>query len=339
MLLPEKYEVIRSLGSGNFGEVFLVKHKHLNRFEAVKIIETAKIEEALKEARILQTLKHDHIVEIYDADILQNKQGIFISMGYYPKGSVTNIRFIGRRHAIDIAVHILRALEYAHYKGYVHRDIKPSNILLDEKERGLLSDFGLSVKIDEIADAPSYKYIYHIAPEVISRNKKDSPLTDIYALGVTLYRLINGEPGWLQEITFNELKEKIIKGKFPDRTWYRPDIPIALVKIINKALDLNYKNKRYQSAAAMRLDIEKKVKLEYDWEQRSNGWYARAKDHDIEIAIQCKGDKFNITTSQKSIDFGQFRRIKKYCFSKIDKGEVDNVIHEIISEIDSRFVP
>lgn len=337
MLLPEKYQIKESLGSGNFGEVFLVRHKPLNRFDAVKIIETQKIKDALNEAKTLQALEHDHIVKIYDADILPDNRGIFIAMKYYSKGSVAKKKFMGRMRIVDIAVHILRALEYAHYRQYIHRDIKPSNILLDEQGRALLSDFGLSSKMDEIENAPHYQYMYHQAPEVLLKKEKEGPRTDIYALSVTLHRLINGDPDWLQGIGFDDLEEKIVNGQFPERTCYRPDIPTTLIKIINKALSLDFKNKRYQSAEAMRLDIERKVRLEYNWKPKDNRWIARTKNFDIKIETQRKGNQAKIITSNKRIESERFRRITDYCFNRIDETEAEDVVRRIISGIDSSF--
>jgi len=333
----DKYEILGRLGKGSFGEVLLVRHKHLNRAEAAKIIKTHRINEALNEAKTIQQLQHEHIIQIYDADILPDKSGIFITMEYHQQGSIVNLKFISRIHLVDIAVHILRALEYAHYRQYIHRDIKPSNILLDEQGRALLSDFGLSSKMDEIENAPHYQYMYHQAPEVLLKKEKEGPRTDIYALSVTLHRLINGDPDWLSRISFKELEGKIVKGKFPDRAHYRPDIPTTLIKIINKALSLDFKNKRYQSAEAMRLDIERKVRVKYNWKPKDNRWIARTKNFDIKIETQRKGNQAKIITSNKRIESERFRRITKYCFDRINETEAEDFIRRIISEIDSSF--
>jgi len=168
-------------------------------------------------------------------------------MEYHPKGSIANIKFVSRRQLVDIAIHVLRALEHAHGKGFIHRDIKPYNILLNKYQKAILTDFGLSAKINDLANAPQYQYRYHIAPEVVTSKEKENFKTDLYALGVTMHRLINGDPGWLETIEPDRLFEKIIKGKYPARTNYRPDIPLSLMKIVNRALNIN-PLKRYQSA-------------------------------------------------------------------------------------------
>lgn len=145
-LIGNKYEIIRRLGGGSFGEVFLAHHKHLDREEAAKIIKTNNFNNALQEAKTIQKLRHENIIDIYDADILPDRSGIFITMEYHPKGSIANLKFINRRQLVDIAVHILRALEHAHGNEFIHRDIKPNNILFNKHKNAILTDFGLSAK-------------------------------------------------------------------------------------------------------------------------------------------------------------------------------------------------
>ncbi len=336
MRLGNKYEFMKKLGGGSFGEVFLVHHKHLDREEAAKIIKTNKFNSALQEAKNIQQLQHENIINIYDADILPDKSGIFITMEYHQRGCTTNLSFIDRTQLIDIAVYTLRALEYAHVKGFIHRDIKPNNILLDSQHRAILTDFGLSVKINDITKAPQYQYRYHRAPEVVTRKEIENYKTDLYALGVTMHRLINGDPDWLKTVEPDDLDEKIIKGKYPDRTNYRPDISKKLIKIINKALNTK-PLERFQSAKEMLKEIENKAVFRFDWGKNRNGWYAATNNIDIKIEMQKRGDLFDIITSKKRTKTTQFRRIMNHCFNQIDKIDVDNVISRIMSEIDSGF--
>jgi len=335
-LIGNKYEIIRKLGGGSFGEVFLVRHKHLDREEAAKIIKTNNLNNALQEAKTIQKLRHENIIDIYDADILHDRSGIFITMEYHPKGSIANIKFVSRRQLVDIAIHVLRALEHAHGGGFIHRDIKPYNILLNKYQKAILTDFGLSAKINDLANAPQYQYRYHIAPEVVTSKEKENFKTDLYALGVTMHRLINEDPDWLKTIEPDRLFEKIIKDKYPARTNYRPDISMNLVKIINKALNVN-PLKRYQSAKEILKEIERRAIFRYDWQKNANYWYATINNLNIKIEIQSKGDLVDIITSKKRIESVQYRKITNYCFDRIDKTKIDNKIREIMSEIDTRF--
>ncbi|MDO9027733.1 MAG: serine/threonine-protein kinase [Candidatus Roizmanbacteria bacterium] len=331
-----KYKTIKRLGEGSFGEVFLVRHKHLDREEAAKIIKTNKFYRTLQEAKNIQQLRHKNIIDIYDADILPDKSGIFMTMEYHPIGSVANLKFVSRRQLVEIAIHVLRALEHAHGKEFIHRDIKPNNILLNKHQKAILTDFGLSTKVNDVTKAPQYQYKYHIAPEVVTNKEKENFKTDLYALGVTMHRLINGDPGWLKTMEPDDLNKKIIKGKYPDRTNYRPDISKRLIKVINKALNTN-PLKRYQSAKEMLKEIEKKAIFRYDWGKGRNGWHAAINNINIKIEMQKRGDLFDIITSKKKIESGQFRRITEHCFDRIDETAVENVIRKIMSEIDSGF--
>lgn len=336
ILSRDKYEINDRLGDGSFGKVFLVHHKHLDREEAAKIIKTSKFNRALQEAKNIQQLQHENIINIYDADILPDKSGIFITMEYHPIGSVANLKFVSRRQLVDIAINVLRALEHAHGKRYIHRDIKPNNILLNKHQKAILTDFGLSAKINDITKAPQYQYRYHIAPEVVTDKEIENFKTDLYALGVTMHRLINGDPDWLITMEPDDLNEKIIKGNYPARTNYRPDISKRLIKVINKALDTN-PLERYQSAKEMLKEIEKKAIFRYDWGKNRNGWHAVTNNINIKIDIQKRGGLFDIITSKKRIESLQFRRITDHCFDRIDKTAVENVIRQIMSEIDAGF--
>jgi serine/threonine protein kinase len=334
MSLPTKYIIEKKLGEGQFGDVYLAEQIRINRKEAVKIIKTSKIDEALQEAKTLQELKHEHIVDIYDADVLPDGSGIFISMEYYPKGSFAKIKFLPRRKILDIAIHSLRALEFAHLREYIHRDIKPSNILQNKQGKALLSDFGLSSKIDDIGSGPQYKYSLNEAPETIKKMEQDNPRTDIYELGVTLNRLINGDPRWLDTIEEHTLKNKIIKGEYPDRNSYRPDISDSLIKLINKAMSPDHENKRFQTAKKMRIDLEKKVTVPYDWHYKKSCWILRTEDIETKIEILRSGKLIDIITSKKRIESLKFRRMNKYCFNSKPINEVNYIIHNIISDID-----
>jgi len=118
--------------------------------------------------------------------------------------------------AFKILEDISWAVEYAHQRGYIHRDIKPGNILLTGEWKAKLSDFGLATSIPRGGTASPYGYLTHVAPEVL-RTGSTSKASDIYALGVTAYRLINGD-GFLPEISeHDEIQDLILSGKYPDR--------------------------------------------------------------------------------------------------------------------------
>ncbi len=336
-LSPAKYEIIKPLGGGAFGEVLLVRHKHLSRLEAAKIIRTGSVHEALNEAKTIQELQHENIVQIYDADVLPAKDGIFITMEYQPRGSVGRIKFVGRKQLVDIATHVLRALEHAHGKGFLHRDIKANNILLSKKEKAILTDFGLSAKINDLGSAPPQWYRFHKAPEVIAGKDTDNYRTDLYSLGVTMHRIVNGDPSWIKTISPAGLNMKILAGEYPDRTSYRPDISMNITKIINKALSVD-PLKRYQSARSMLAEIERKAIFRFDWTRLANAWHATPDGLNV-IIEEIRRGKFNdIITSKKRIESSQYRKINKYCFYNKSIEETQDLIRNIMAGIDSGIV-
>lgn len=151
-------------------------------------------------------------------------------------------------------------------KNIVHRDIKPANILIGSAKEGILSDFGLALPdLSNLKAAylKKYQYILHLAPEV--NNPMDyTYLSDIYACGATLYRLVNGD-NYMPSISPSEAHILSKTGDFPSRTKYRDYVPTSMRKLINKALNIDPGN-RFQSAEEMRNALEQQLFV-VDWEE------------------------------------------------------------------------
>lgn len=291
MQIPNKLKLLSKISSGNFGEVLLCENTYLLRKEAVKIIqikgqnEKDIIEELnnnLFESSVLEYLrKSQYIVDIYDAEFIKN--GFSIRMEFLENGSIQNLlnknNFLLTKQIIKISECVLHALEHAHTKQILHLDIKPGNILIKNENIYKLSDFGLA-NIKNNQGLSNFKKIYtaHYPPEKLSKQKDEaSEQSDIYMLGVTLYRLINGDSYFLQQ--FNELQDKkileksIISGKFPNRENYLPHANNKFKKIINKCLNIDLE-KRYKNVREIRNDFGK-LKLKYNWiiKQVSESFY------------------------------------------------------------------
>jgi len=282
MKIQDKLRIISKISSGNFGDVLLCENTYLaNRREAVKYIKTqnreeveriAEVKKNLFECSVLEYLrKSNYIVEIYDAEVLQD--GFRINMEFLEKGSVQDllnkIKFLDAKQALKIAGCVLHALEYAHNKSILHLDVKPGNILIKNENTYKLSDFGLANIRDEKGNS-AFKQIYtmHVPPEKISGSQNEATeQSDIYMFGVTLYRLLNGDSYVAQQ--WDDLRKNktltnaIISGKFPDRNKYLPHINKKLIKIINKCLDVNL-SQRYKSIRDVRIDLGK-IKIKNNW--------------------------------------------------------------------------
>ncbi|MCK4606471.1 MAG: serine/threonine protein kinase [candidate division Zixibacteria bacterium] len=300
------YERLARLGAGNFGEVWLVLDRALDVQRAVKYIPKSRIHDPTgfyKEPQTLMALRHDNIVGVGDAG--KTDEGtLYIAMEYFTRGSVEDV-YKGAPVPLSTAISIIRdicwALEYAHQSDIIHRDIKPANILLTKESVAKLSDFGLAAKVPKGATASPYGYLTHVAPEVL-RTGRTSKASDLYALGVTAYRLINGD-GFLPEVTeHDEIQNLILSGNYPTRDHYRPYVPGQLKKIVNRCMAVDAAS-RYESAAAFRKALES-LEIHCDWKLRRKrrvvSYFTQIRSSTLLVRITPVGqDRFNVTTTKK----------------------------------------
>ena len=240
------------------------------------------------EAQMLKKAEHPNIIKVYDTGVLSDGR-IYVSMEYLPKGSLedeTKGGFVKLSRAKEVMIDVLRGLEHAHLKEIVHRDIKPANILIGKHGEGVLSDFGLAlpdIKTINLASLKTYQYLLHLAPEVNDFHEQ-TVLSDIYACGITLYRLVNGDI-YLPKVSPSDARLLAKRGKFPDRNKYREFVPRQLKLVINKATNLE-PAKRFQSACEMRRALEQ-ISIQTDWEETklSTGYRWRGKKGDLHFEI------------------------------------------------------
>jgi len=199
--LPQRigsYRVLRELGCGGFGVVYLAQHRDTNQLVAVKVPRPDESESHddifLHEIEAATKIEHDAIVPILHFGSDDGKS--FAVMPYFSNGAL-NVRMrnghLMPRQVAALIARIADALHVAHKQGIVHRDIKPANILLDEKSLPYLTDFGLSIHEDhrwlhrgEMAGTRPY-----MAPEQVrgEAHRLDGR-TDIWSLGVVMYELL-----------------------------------------------------------------------------------------------------------------------------------------------------
>jgi serine/threonine protein kinase len=203
------YTIVRLLGSGGMGEVYLAQHPRLPRLDALKVLRADVsanaefLERFNREADLAAKLWHPHIVEIHDRGECEGR--LWISMDYvdgtdaarmlrdhYPAGMPAS-------DAIRIVTAVAEALDYAHARGLLHRDVKPANILLAELEDGerriLLSDFGVARDVEDISGLTTTNMtvgtVAYTAPEQLMGLPIDGR-ADQYSLAATAYRLLTG---------------------------------------------------------------------------------------------------------------------------------------------------
>lgn len=265
------FDFKKRLGSGYFGEVWHAIDTGLNAECALKCIPKDKVinqDNFFQEAQVLKAAEHANIVRVKDTGELADGR-IYVAMEYLKHGSLEDEAsggLIKLSRARELMIDLLRGLQYAHSQSIVHRDIKPANILIGDAMEGKLSDFGLALpdfsKLN-LSSVKQYQYILHLAPEVAKFTDYDF-LSDIYACGVTFYRLVNGD-SYLPAVAPSVARSMALAGNFPDRNKYRSFIPRGFRQVINTALNVDPLS-RYQSAEEMRRAIERLVVC-IDWEE------------------------------------------------------------------------
>jgi eukaryotic-like serine/threonine-protein kinase len=260
------FELVRRIGVGGMGQVYLARQKSLKRQVAIKILkgELAANLTALRrfqaEAEAVANLTHAHIVQVYAID---EADGLHYMALEYVDGR--NLRdFLEKKGVPDLplALEIIRqvasALERAGELGFVHRDIKPENILLSKRGEVKVTDFGLSRCF--AADAPlnltqsgvTMGTPLYMSPEQV-RGQVVDPRSDLYSFGVTCYHMLGGEPPFRAATAF-DIALQHVQGTARPLSDLRPDLPRELCAIVHKMMARRPED-RHQSAREILTDL------------------------------------------------------------------------------------
>ncbi len=282
------YQMVKEIGRGGMGAVFLARDEKLGRYVAIKRLTASVVaHSALKarffrEARAIASLNHRHIVHLYDLD--EDERGPLIVMEYVagpsqqtetdvssPAPSLNleqHVAELGRPLApgvaVDLVCKLCRAMEYAHRHGVIHRDLKPSNILLDETFEPKIVDFGLARKLEPgearltVSGAKLLSLGYG-APEQENDTHEADHRADIYALGGILYFALTGEnPRFFRE---NRLPQylrpvllKAIEKNREDRWATAADFEQALIHAEESYLSLTTETDMWRCKWCSRLN-------------------------------------------------------------------------------------
>jgi serine/threonine protein kinase len=253
-----KYHIIRSLGSGGFGAVFLAKDTWLNKEVAIKVPHKQSLElfKLLKEPRLQAALNHPNIVRMISAE--KEKRIFFMVMEYVKGETLEKVlereKILDYPKAIEYILQIASAVDHAHKNKIVHRDLRPSNIIISEEDILKITDFGTSAWLNNVPYAstrigsPPY-----MAPEQFLG--KATFRSDIYSIGCIFYELLLGRPPILDPDPFKIL-ELAKEGKITPPRLKNNRIPKDIDEIIMKCLSTNLDD-RYQKAAEIIRDISK----------------------------------------------------------------------------------
>jgi tRNA A-37 threonylcarbamoyl transferase component Bud32 len=264
-----KCRLLKRLGRGGMGDVYLAEHQLLHKKVAVKIFppELARNEALInrfrREAVAAARLDHPNLVHVHDVD---EQEGIhYIVMQYVEGGNLQDLldrqKKLDAREAARVALEVAHGLQAAHDAGIVHRDIKPANILLSSRGEVKIVDFGLAFDTDSRHPTTAAGTImgtpHFLSPEQASGKRADER-SDLYSLGVCLYTMAAGTRPFSGESPMAILFQQIHEKPRPPRE-IDPSIPEALTGIIIKAME-KAPESRYQKADDMSADLERFLK-------------------------------------------------------------------------------
>jgi len=243
-----KYPVLREIGSGATSKVYLARDPFANRDVAIKVFLFDRHADAqqermmhkafVAEASLAGKLNHPHIVDIFDAVVEPDRS--YLVMEYVPGTTLEAYANVGTllplSKVVEIIFKCIRALEYACRHGVIHRDIKPANILLSEGGETKVSDFGASFqqKLLHTTQINGVGSPAYMSPEQI-RMETLTHQTDIYSLGVTMYRLVTGRLPFAAA-TQVALTYAILNIEPQRPALLRPELPGLLDAVVMNAL-------------------------------------------------------------------------------------------------------
>jgi serine/threonine-protein kinase len=271
LLMPEpsvsrptlgRYEIEREIGRGAMGVVYLGKDPKIARTVAIKTLSYQAFDDGLlqdlkerffREAEAAGRLNHPAIVTVYDVG--EEADLAYIAMDYARGRPLSEFGKPGRllplARVLDIVARVADALAYAHSQKIVHRDIKPGNIIFNPDTGDIkITDFGIAKISDDsrtrtgaVMGSPLY-----MSPEQL-KGQKVTGASDIYSLGVTLYKLVSGETPY-QGDTLANLTYQILNKRPRSVREFNAELPNGVVRLINKAIQRE-PDKRFASAATM----------------------------------------------------------------------------------------
>ena len=261
-----RYQVLKELGRGAMGVVYLGKDPTIQRFVAIKTMRLEDIdkEEDLKEfrdrffreAESTGRLSHPNIITVYDAG---EQDGLaYIAMEYL-EGVLLNCycqksTLVPAKQALQIVATVAEALDYAHGQGVIHRDVKPPNIMILKQRLVKVMDFGIAkmasaskTQSSMIVGTPRY-----MSPEQATGKDVDGR-SDVFSLGIVLFELLTGERPFDAE-NMPALVTRIAKAPHAPLMKYRRDLPTRVQSIVDRALQKEIQN-RYRYAGDMAQDL------------------------------------------------------------------------------------
>jgi len=264
-VLLDRYRILRTIGKGGFGAVYLVYDAAIQENMTLKIlnpqlsIDDLAIRRFVRELKLTRKITHKNVIRIYDLLDLGGARAV--SMEYFPGRDLGKIiKRSGRmpiERALTIMAQVCEGLAAAHIAGVIHRDVKPANILVGDDDTVKIVDFGLAsarqhigsrlTKSGLLVGTPEY-----MAPEQINGSPVD-PRADLYSVGILLYELLAGKKPFTGETAVQVLFQHLEGGAEPIAS-IRDDVPPELEALVARAMAKEVEQ-RHPAAQDLRDDI------------------------------------------------------------------------------------
>ncbi|MDQ3750260.1 MAG: protein kinase [Acidobacteriota bacterium] len=313
------YRIVKKLGAGGMGEVFLAQDTKLDRKVALKILppefaaDADRMNRFVREAKSASALNHPNIIIIHEIGESEGTHFIateFIdgtTLSEYAKNKPFKFKSV-----LEIAIQIASALDEAHSAGIVHRDIKPDNVMIRSNGLVKILDFGIA-KLSGSTSQPSldeeaataikstspgmiFGTANYMSPEQ-AKGKEVDARTDIFSFGVVLYEMISGKLPFEGE-TAMEMIGAILKDE--PKPINNSDVPPEIKKIIGKCLRKD-RNERYQTIKDVLIDL-RDVKQELEFQNKLERTISPEKEEPKTQILQARtADEINQTTTKETI--------------------------------------
>jgi eukaryotic-like serine/threonine-protein kinase len=256
------YEIVKKIGCGAMGEVYLAKDTNLDRLVALKFLadnysgDTEARQRLIREAKAVSRLNHPNVMTVHSVEEFENQ--IFIVMEYIEGHTLKELIELGDlpiATAAQIAIQICDGLAEAHRAGIIHRDIKSQNIIVDNDNRARICDFGLarwSGAPELTKTGSTVGTVAYMSPEQVQNDIIDQR-SDLFSLGIVLYELFTGQLPFTGEYEAAVVYAIVNKEPEPMKN-HKPEIPDQIQATITRLLEKKPEN-RYQTAEEAGLEL------------------------------------------------------------------------------------
>jgi len=230
--LSARFILVRRLGAGGSGSVWLARDNQLGHFVALKILadelmqDVAAVAALQRECERVRALNHPNILQVHA--LYRTAQHAWIAMEYVAGGDLTQLRGRSPTEILRATIPVAGALAHAHRAGVVHRDVKPANVLLTADGVPRLADFGIALAIADVPARAAQGSRFNMSPQQLDREPA-VPADDIYGFGALLYELLSGYPPFYPDAA----PQRVRTQAAPELT---VPAPAALAALIGRCL-------------------------------------------------------------------------------------------------------